>query len=231
MKSKVDKDVESHKGMQIGEKSTLVKIREKIKDSMSTNRALAKAELFLISSEKPHIGEMSNLQDHMMEKLPSNKFSAVMFSLPILTKRVIEKKLIELEHRIPYVSLGAAIITALPILLIDLPINIALIKQEVQHYVTVFGLDRRHTDNIEGLKNDFSVVSVDDFVLRKIKTNFDIFSSLERSVRGSLHILTGSVSAGRETRTFVDIFLFDVLSELKQDAITMYMHFLNKDRR
>jgi hypothetical protein len=49
--------------------------REKIKDFMAENKAFAKAELFIISSEKPHIGEMSNLQDHMKDNLPSNLFS------------------------------------------------------------------------------------------------------------------------------------------------------------
>ena len=231
VRSKVDKDVESHKGIQIGEKGTLLKIRQKIKDSMSTNKPFARAELFLISSEKPHIGEMSNLQDHMKEKLPSNQFSAVMFSLPILTEMVIEKKLLELEHRMPYVSIGAAIITAFPIPLIDIPINIALINGEVGHYIKVLGLDRTHSENIEGLKNDFSVVSVHDFVLRKIKANCDILSLVERSARGIVHPIAGSVSAGRETMIFVNQLLSDVLSELKKDATTVYIHFLSKDRR
>jgi hypothetical protein len=71
-----------------------LKIREKIKDSMAENTAFAKVELFIISSEKPHIGEMSNLKDHMKEKLSSNLFSAVMLSLPILTEDVMEKKLL-----------------------------------------------------------------------------------------------------------------------------------------
>jgi hypothetical protein len=97
---------------------------------MSTNTAFTKAELFLISSEKPHIGEMSNLQDHMKEKLHSNQFSAVMFSLPILTEMVIEKKLLELKHRMPYILTGAAIITSVPIPYMHIPINIAFIKRE-----------------------------------------------------------------------------------------------------
>ena len=131
VRSKVDTSVESRKEIEIGEAGTLLHIRTKIKHSIPTNTALAKAELFLISSEKPHIGEMSNLQDHMKKMLPSIQFSAVMFSLPILTNRVIEKKLLELEQRMPYVSTGAGIIAALPIPFIDLPINLALITREV----------------------------------------------------------------------------------------------------
>ena len=117
---------------------------------MSTSKAFATAELFLISSEKPHVGEMSNLQDHMKEKVPSNQFSEVMFSFPILTEMVIEKKLLELEDRLPYISIGTAIIAGFPIPLIDIPINYALIKREVRHYVKVLGLDRTQNENIEG---------------------------------------------------------------------------------
>ena len=231
VRSKVDKDVKSKHGKQIGEKGTLLKIRKKIKDSMSTSKAFATAELFLISSEKPHIGEMSNLQDHMKEKMPSNKFAAVMFCLPILTEMVIEKKLLELEDRMPYVSIGAAIIAGFPIPLIDIPINYALIKHEVRHYVKVLGLDRTHNENIEGLKNDFSVVSVDDFLLRKIKANCNILSLVNRNLSVLLLPIVGSVAVGRATRIFVNKLLSGILSELKKDAITVYAYFLSKDRR
>ena len=223
IRSKVDKDVESYKGRQIGEKGVLLKIREKIKDSMSTNTAFAKAELFLISSEKPHIGEMSNLQDHMKEKLPSNQFSAVMFSLPILTERVIEKKILELEHRMPYVSIGASIITALPLPLIDISIIIALIKREIWHYVKVFGLDQKYNENIEGLKNNYSVGSIDDFVdsvftRNYINENGESVPTIDSLVKYN-------------TRVFVNVFLSYVLFKLKQDAITVFMHFLNTGSR
>jgi hypothetical protein len=39
IRSKVDKDVESPEGRQIGEKGVLLKIRENIKDSMAENTA------------------------------------------------------------------------------------------------------------------------------------------------------------------------------------------------
>ena len=65
VRSKVDSDVNSDKGRKVGEKGTLLKIRQRIKYSLSDIKAFAKAELFLISSENPHIGEMSKLQDHI----------------------------------------------------------------------------------------------------------------------------------------------------------------------
>ena len=54
---------------------------------------------------------------------------------------------------------------------------------------------------------------------------------MDRSVRGFLQPITGSVAGGHETRIFVNQLLSDVLSELKKDAITVYTHFLKKDRR
>ena len=80
VRSKVDNEVNSNKGRKVGEKDTLLQIRQTIKDSLSDKKAFAKVELFLISSEKPYIGEMSKLQDHIMEKLPSNQYSSASFA-------------------------------------------------------------------------------------------------------------------------------------------------------
>ena len=225
VRSKVDSEVNSKQGRKVGEKGTLLQIRQKIQDSLADKKAFAKAELFLISSENQDIGEMSKLQDHIKEKLPFNQYSAVILSLPILTEAVVEKKLIELKKRIPYVSVGAAIISWLcPI--INNSINIDLITSEVKHYVKVFGLDLRHKENIEGLQNDFSVVSVDDFVLRKINTSALVPATM--SGQAIIKLVFSSVQVAHETRTFVDGFLFNILSELRQDAITVYMHFLKQ---
>ena len=43
-----------------------------------------------------------------------------------------------------------------------------------------------------------------------------------------IKLVFNSVQVARETRTFVDGFLFNILSELRQDAITVYMHFLKQ---
>ena len=219
VRSKVDKDVESTEGRQIGEKGVLLKIREKIKDSMAENTAFAKVELFIISSEKPHIGEMSNLKDHMKEKLSSNLFSAVMLSLPILTGDVMEKKLQELKKRIPYVSFCTAILTAFTRPFMNNPINMVLIKLEVWLYVKVFGLDKKSGERIEGLQYNFSDVTVDDLVEEKIRGRFSMYSPMQ----------SFSLTAARNgARIFVDELLSEIVSELKQDAITVYLHFFKQ---
>ena len=94
-------------------------------------------------------------------------------------------------------------------------------------YVKVFGLDQRHKENIEGLQYDFSVVSVDDFVLRKISANGALVPAT-MSGQAIIKLVFNSVQVARETRTCVDGFLFNILSELRQDAITVYMHFLKQ---
>ena len=158
--------------------------------------------------------------------MPSNQYSAVMLCLPILTEAVVEKKLIELKKRIPYVSIGAVIISWL-IPIINNSINIDLITSEVTHYVKVFGLDQRHKENIEGLQYEFSVVSVDDFVVRKINANSALVPAT-MSGQAIIKLVFNSVQVAHETRTFVDGFLFNILSELRQAAITVYVHFLKQ---
>ena len=68
VRTKVDNEVNSQRGRKIGEKGTLLLIRQHIKDYLADKKGFAKVELFLISSEKPYIGEMSKLQDHIKEK-------------------------------------------------------------------------------------------------------------------------------------------------------------------
>ena len=78
------------------------------------------------------------------------------------------------------------------------------------------------------MQYDFSVVSVDDFVLRKISANGALVPAT-MSGQAIIKLIFNSVQVARETRTFVDGFLFNILSELRQDAITIYVHLLKKD--
>ena len=229
VRSKVDNEVNSDNGRKVGENDTLLQIRQTIKESLADETAFATVELFLISSEKPYIGEMFKLHDHIKEMLPANQYSAVMLSLPILTEMVAEKKLLELRERMSFVSIGAAVYSCIyPYL--DNSFTIALITGEVRHYVKVFGLDQRHNENIEGLQNDFTVESVKDFVVRKISENGGLDSSTTR-LAAICSCICNIVEIGRQTRTFVDRLLFNILSEFKQDAITIYIHVLNRGTR
>ena len=227
IRSKVDNEVNSANGKNIGETGTLLQIHQTIKDSLDDKTAFATVELFLISSEKPYIGELSKLYDHMKEMLPSSLYSAVMLSLPMLTHAVAEMKLQELKKRVSFVSKGAGVISYVCACRAN-SLIIYVITNEVRHYVEVFGLDQIHNENIEGLQNDFSVVSVEDFVRRKIRENSDPVPPNIRSNTSSTSI-SAVVNPGRETSIFVDKLLSNILSELRQDAITIYMHMLKKD--
>ena len=94
--------------------------------------------------------------------------------------------------------------------------------------VQSFLLVKSDDERIEGLYSNFSHVSVDDFVLRRLKRNDDIYSFIQTDVTQTMCC---SISDVCKARKFVDEFLSDILSELKQDAIAMKMHFLNQDRR
>ena len=85
-------------------------------------------------------------------------------------------------------------------------------------------LDQEYDENIEGLKNNFSKVSVDDFVKRKFRRAF--YHPSDSSVLCDAPII-GSTHLGYKIKKFVDEFLSDIVSEIKQDAITVYKHFLS----
>ena len=77
------------------------------------------------------------------------------------------------------------------------------------------------------MKHNFSEVSVDDFVQSKISIKSDylyptcLFPILTVPIIGSIY-------GGYKINKFVNIFLSDILSELKQDAITVYIHFFKE---
>jgi hypothetical protein len=152
-----------------------------------------------------------------------------MLCLPILTEVVVEKKVIELKKRIQYISICAAVISCLgSVSTRAFYINLA--SSEVRHYVKVFGLDQRHTENIEDLQYDFSVVSVDDFIVRKLNASRALVP-VTLSGHGIIELVSNIVQVANETKTFLDGFLFNILSELRKDAITVHMHYLKKATR
>jgi hypothetical protein len=74
------------------------------------------------------------------------------------------------------------------------------------------------------LQYDFSVVSVDECVPRKIIEYGALVPVIMRK-QANIKLVA------RETKTFVDGFLFNILSELRKDAITVHMHYLKKATR
>ena len=153
-----------------------------------------------------------------------------MLCLPILTEVVVEKKVIELKKRIQYISTCSAVISCLGSISTTSFLNINLVSSEVRHYVKVFGLDQRHKENIEGLQYDFSVVSVDDFIVRKLNASRALVP-VTMSGQGIIKLVSNPIQVAYETKTFLDGFLFNILSELRKDAITVHMHYLKKATR
>ena len=69
------------------------------------------------------------------------------------------------------------------------------------------------------MQYNFSDVTVDDLVEEKIRGRFSIYSAMQ----------SFSLTAARnEARIFVDELLSEIVSELKQDAITVYLHFFKQ---
>ena len=150
-----------------------------------------------------------------------------MFSLLYLTVTIVEKNLLILKKRIRLISIGAAILTTFTSVF-TARIQSDLIKREVRHYVKVLRLRQNNDERIEGLHSNFSRVPLDDFVLGRLQRNYYGYSFIPTDVTNDICFC---ISAGCQARKFVDEFLSEVLSELKQDAITVYIHLLKRDRR
>ena len=51
------------------------------------------------------------------------------------------------------------------------------------------------------------------------------------SGQGIIKLVSNPIQVAYETKTFLDGFLFNILSELRKDAITVHMHYLKKATR
>lgn len=162
VRTKLDQDIENGKHMGDDKETVLKKIRSKMQSSVEKLLGLKTVDIFFISSHCPEIGEMSKLIQHLKLNLSKVKFEAIMLSLPTITENIIAKKYEELKIQIPLQAAAAAI----PVPLIDIPINIAIISAAVKKYFEVFCLEDEYSAS-DGVNKMYSYT----FVKEGVKTS------------------------------------------------------------
>ncbi|VDI81456.1 Hypothetical predicted protein [Mytilus galloprovincialis] len=178
------------------------------------------------------VGEFSQLLNHMENNISSLKFESILFSISAISKEVIEKKYQKLKSRVRTVSVGAAAISAEPIPIIDLVINIKLLIYELNHYIDTFGITM---DIIESLpaevKERLNVWSI----LTKSGTALVVFitqqigkaAAVVESLADFVFPIIGSLISAPTTYFIVRNFLSKHLDQMKEDAIIVYDNVLH----
>lgn len=248
VRSKVDKDVKQGKKRHQTEEKTLSDLRTKIESEIqnsvfgvSTKNKLDL--LFLISNKKPSIGEMEKLNKHILNSLSSineDKKHAFLSSIGNWSKAIIDEKYNSLKKRVIGVTVGTSIISAVPVPGLDMAINFGILVNEVRHYINVFGLSRDHLESLKDFdhsllkRRDFLSKSITSGVLINIiKQDLGNLAAMAVVVTASSFLdiflpIVGSVISSVATAATVNRFLCGVLDDLRQDALTVYIHIQQK---
>ncbi|CAC5400616.1 unnamed protein product [Mytilus coruscus] len=228
VRSKVDIDSLNAKDMGKTKMKVVKEIRKKLETKISNHRLLKDSRLFLISNKKQvfYIGDIGPLFSFIAGKLPKDKSNALLFFLPILSTEMIEKKLQMLLERINLISVGAAVLSAIPVPFLDTPINIFLVKKEIKYYIEIFLLDKEHVAKVPDVKKrNLLEIRLEAIVTSGLATTAHLAMAVLLSQVDSLIPVIGIAIAAKATSVYVRPFLSKALLEMKYDAIAVYEHY------
>lgn len=240
VRTKIDVDIHNAKNDGKDPKMIIPEIKEKIKITLDILPELMKTKgIFLISSTHPNLGEWSNLMAYVEENIDGIKAQALLSSLACITKNMVERKYKMLKKRLVKVTAGAGIIAAIPVPFLDVGVNIAVLANEVRHYMSVFGINR---ENVYSL-NDFDHSLLRCATLLRPNLNMIVFVGVKFATYSGLLLATsvidliipliGSVISSVTTAAMTYNFLNNMLQDIKHDAGLIYEHIskTNADHR
>ncbi|XP_071177712.1 T-cell-specific guanine nucleotide triphosphate-binding protein 2-like [Mytilus edulis] len=150
VRSKMDQDIKNGERENVDSEMVIRRIRQKIEKSLEKNKSLKDAKkVFFISCVDTNIGELSELLSYVESNLDDFKGLAALASMAVLSEFIIGLKYKVLKNRIKKVSVAAAAIAAVPVPGVDVALNIALLVEEVIHYINSFGLSRKKMETLD----------------------------------------------------------------------------------
>ena len=233
VRSKLDLDIDNARYDGKDENMLIPEIKEKNRKALKENPELMDTKgIFLISGRNPEMGEWSDLMVYIEESIGGIKAQALLFSLASITKEIVERKYKMLKKRMVKVTASAAGIALIPVPGLDVIVNTTLLIHEVQHYMSVFGVNRKSAYSLKDfdhsllkctslLKPTFNMFL---FVCTKIGTMTGLV--LATSFLDLIIPLVGSIISSVATATVTYKFLDNMLQDLHHDAILINEHIL-----
>ncbi|XP_076113651.1 interferon-inducible GTPase 5-like [Mytilus galloprovincialis] len=237
IRSKIDEDLRNAEEDGKIAASVLPAIRKQINEQIACYDNLRNTDaLFLISSRVKDTGDWFKLVEHIKRNLPAPKYESFMFSLPTLTKEVIDLKYRALEKRVKIATVAAASVAAIPIPGIDLVANIAILVEEVLHYIRVFGLGKKKLDTLEGFdRNQLNCagfldpgVDMGKVILMQLGKLVAILAV--ESVADIFLPIIGSIISAGTSAVFTYRYLSRTLRDFRDDAVVVYRFVLQSSR-
>lgn len=234
VRTKIDIDIDNAIADNKDREMIIPEIRERIQIALIANPELADARrIFLISSRNIELGEWSDLITYVGENIDGFKAQALLFSLDCFTKEIVERKYQMLKKRREVVTVLAASVAFVPLPGLDVAFDIALLIHEVNHYMSVFGVNPRKVNSLIGF--DRSLLKCKDLLEPNVNMALVLAAKIQirlgvlfvTSVLSVILSLVGSVISAASTAMSIYQFLGTMLHDVKHDALLIYEHIAN----
>ncbi|CAC5387738.1 unnamed protein product [Mytilus coruscus] len=229
VRSKLDKDMKNAARENIDRELVEPKIEAQIKESIEKNDKLKNAKnVFFISCFDTSIGNMSELIDYMHSNLGKFKGEAVMSSLTVLSENFIHLKYSMLKRRIKKVLVIAAGFGAIPVPGVDIALNIALLIEEVIHYIHCFGLSKyvlpasNSFDSSRFKFNKSRIPNADIAAFIIFRLGFNATLMMAENVLDITFPIIRSLISGSASAVVSYTFLNRFLDDIRNDTIAIY---------
>lgn len=231
VRSKIDEDIKSAERENIDTKLVIPTIRRKIEEALEGDDKLKNAKkVFLISCVDPSIGELSELITFVESNMDKFKSESMMESVVVFSHKIINLKYKTLKTRIKKISVASASIAAIPVPGLDVALNIALLVEEVMHYINVFGLSSKKMQALDSfdrrdLKCSRILIPSADMAAYVI-SRLGVYATImvAESFLDLMVPFIGSLISGATSAFITYRFLNGILDDIRDDAIAVYDH-------
>ena len=232
VRSKIDIDIDNAKYDGNDEKMVIPEIKGKIQKALQVNPELKDTKgIFLISSRKSDLGEMSALLRYVEENIDELKAQALLFSLHSITKTILVRKHKMLQKRLVSVTALVVGISAIPVPGVDV-VNIGLLVHEVRHYMNVFEVQSEIVNSLKDFDHSLlkcralleanACINMLPFITAKLKTYGRLLIS--QSLLKLIIPFFGSVISAANNAWTIYTFLDEMLQDIKHDAMLIHEH-------
>ncbi|KAK9537926.1 hypothetical protein VZT92_005500 [Zoarces viviparus] len=145
VRSKIDDEVRNEKRRQksaFNEEQTLNKIRE------NSIQGVKSQQVFLVSSVELHLYDFHLLGETLTKDLPAHKRHALLLVVPNVSLEIINQKKEALQSDIKWHAVLSAGVAAVPITVLSLVLDVAVLVSVVSEYQVSFGLDSSSLENL-----------------------------------------------------------------------------------
>ena len=229
VRSKIDVDIDNaiHDGKD--PEMIIPEIKRQLKEALDAKLEYTNC-MFLISSRKPDLGEMSDLIRYIEETMDGFKAQVLLFSIHPMTRNIVERKHKMLKARLVKVTALAASIAATPVPGVDVVANFALLAKEVGHYMHVFEVQQEFVNSLKDFDQSLlkcrslltPTFKMIPFIIVKLGTYATVL--IAQSWLDLILPFFGSVISAATASWGTYTFLDDMLQDLKHDAMLIHGH-------